>query len=154
VKNSRKLTWVLLILALGIWGIIGFKIYDSTSTTEEFDLAMKVPRDIAGKREIDRYIYVNDVRDPFRYTEPFRKDTTRKSEAQKPAWMPPPLKLTGILLANKQRTAMLEGNNGSVFFVHEGDTLSGTRVLKISGNSVTYLYQKKKTEWVLNNTQN
>ena len=149
MKNSRKLTLVLLILALGIWGIIGFKIYESTSTNEEFDLAVKVPQDVAGKRDNERYIYINDVRDPFRYAVLLRNDTTKKSIAQRPVWNPPPQKLTGILTAKRKRTAMLEELNGQVHFLHEGDTLNGMRVLRINTDNIVYRFIKRKAVFKL-----
>ena len=146
MKHSRKLIQVLLVLVLVVWGTIAYRIYDSINANDASDVSVRLPSGTDASRFTQKYIYVNDVRDPFRYIVPPQRDSTKKHPATKPqiVWTPPPFKLSGILMAKKKKTAMLEGTDGSVFFLHEGDTLKGMKVLKIQDRSVEYRFTKRK----------
>ena len=149
--KNKKVTWALTVLVIAIWGAIAYQVYASMAgADEEAQVRLSVPGSETGEQAND-YVYLADVRDPFRFVVAARKDTAKKTAAaaQKPVWTPPPMKLTGILRTGKRKTVMLEGNDGSVFFLHEGDTLKGIKLLKIGDLAVSYLYQKKKDEWVM-----
>ena len=150
--RSKRLTWPLVTLALSIWGAVAYRIYDSVEGDGIENSGIKIPQNINKPIAPNRYVYASDVRDPFRFVLPRRwEDTSGHSMPQKPkvVWSPPPFRLTGILMASKKRTAMLEGQNGAVFFLKEGDTLAGVRVLKIKEQAVKYSYTGKTSDWVL-----
>jgi len=150
--KSKRFTWPLVTLALSIWVAVAYRIYDSVEGNGIGNPGIKIRQNIKKTIAPDRYVYASDVRDPFRFVLSRRgEDTSGHSMPRKPkvVWSPPPFRLTGILMANKKRTAMLEGQNGAVFFLKEGDTLGGVRVLKIKEQAVTYSYTKKKADWVL-----
>ena len=153
MRHSKKLTRLLLVLLLAIWGTVLYRIYASMIGQDAPIVSAHLPSNFDALQHSSAYVYVNDVRDPFRYVVSAKRDSTMKHAAIKPqvVWTPPPYKLSGILLANKKKTVMLEGPNGAAFFLHEGDTLSGVKILKIKEKVVSYFYQKKKTEWMLEN---
>lgn len=100
-----------------------------------------------------KYVYQDDVRDPFQRRQiAVRRDTSKRMIVPKaivPEWVPPPMKLTGILINTANKVATLETNDGAVAFLHEGDTLRGMKVLKIQSNSISFSYQKKTVDWTL-----
>jgi hypothetical protein len=147
MKENKKLIWILGVLVLAVWGMIARQILNAV-TTEDSDDASSPRVESSSYTSIERFVYSDEARDPFHYITPhvvLRKDTARKNgQKQFPVWTPPPLKLSGILLDKKKRTAMLEGNDGTILFVHEGDTLNGIRLVAIRQSSVTYLYRRKQ----------
>lgn len=151
MKNKR-LQKVLLLLVVGIWSMVALRIY-GTVASGDGEAASSGPPDRKAHSMHPAFVYKADVRDPFFFGATTRAhDSTRhgSSVAPKPVWLPPPLKLTGIL-QNKARikTAVLENATGSVVFLSEGDTLSGTKILKIGTSEVSYLFQKQKSQWIL-----
>ncbi len=149
--KNKKLTRVLAVLVIAVWGSIGYQVYVSIVQVYG-DVAAPASRiDMSGKEMPVPYVYASDVRDPFRYVVSARKDSTKRAvySATLAAWTPPPMKLTGVLFADKVKTAILERSDGVVFFVHEGDTLAGVKVWKIHDRMVRYTYQKKNDEWEL-----
>jgi hypothetical protein len=151
MKPSSKITGVLLVAVVGIWGAISYRIYDSLQSDDSAVVGLRQPGYGGSHQLRDTYVYVDDVRDPFRYKSAARRDSVKKQGVakEKPLLVPPPYKLSGILIADKRKTALLEGADGSAFFLHEGDTLSGVKIMKISDKTVSYAYQKKKMEWIL-----
>lgn len=149
--KNKKLTRVLAVLVIVVWGSVAYRVYVSIVQTYG-DVAAHASRiDISGKDMPVPYLYASDVRDPFRYVVSARKDSTKRAvhSATLAAWTPPPMKLAGVLAADKIKTAILERSDGVVFFVHEGDTLAGVKVLKIHDRMVRYTYRMKSDEWEL-----
>ena len=141
-------------ILLGIWGTIAYQIYSPVYSTS--DEPAPVSANIGRNKQAHdvKYIYTADVRDPFQFATPAKRDSARKPNLPvkpKQVWQPPLFKLTGILTARKKKTAMLEDPAGGVFFLHEGDTLSGVRILKIGDANVTYLFSKRRSDWLLSN---
>lgn len=152
MKHNRKLTRSLLVLVLLVWGCVAYRIAVSMDGADMNERIPLRPTGAKQNRALNTYHFIEDVRDPFHYKMPTRKDTSgSKSHSARPkiVWAPPPFKLNGILYAERKRTAMLEGPNGSIYFLREGDTLGGVKVLKIKSQSVTYSFEKKTTDWVL-----
>ena len=148
-RTSKTLPWILFPLVLTIWGIIAFNIAESITVEEDSESNATASPRFNPKISIQKYSYLRDVRDPFQYVAHRRKDTSKKTASSKSLWTPPPFKLTGILSGGNHHTAMIEGPGGAVWFLKEKDTLSGMKILKISEQAVTYYYQKKKNDWVL-----
>ena len=151
MRNNNKFTWMLIVLVVGLWSTIAFRIYDATTSYTIKDAAVQSSPEFSKTQDLRSYTYVANVRDPFLFVSRTRKDTLSKIIAtrQRPHWLPPPMTLTGILLTGKKKTATVEGPDGVVFFLHEGDTLSEVKVLKIRSQSVTYYYHKKKAGLVI-----
>lgn len=151
--KNKKVMWSLVVLVVLIWGTIAYQLYAAMSVTDDGVSVLTSPTVLKPPDQMTRYVYLSDVRDPFKYAIPAKRDTSRKAAhgVKAPAWIPPPMKLTGVMAAGKRKTAILEGNDGLVFFLHEGDTLRGVKLLRISNQAVSYVYRKKKDEWVLRN---
>jgi len=151
MKNNKIVFWILLVLVTGIWGGVIIRIvgYEHAKDFDEQRAPVSTPLEQGGKQE--RYIYMENIRDPFYFPQGMQQSDSlsHKVKPQKPVWTAPPFKLTGIVLTGRRKTVTLEGTNGSVFFLQKGDTLKGMKIMDIDGQSVTYLYQKKKEKWVL-----
>jgi len=150
MRNNKIISRLLIVLVIGIWGTVLVRV--TNYSDPEGPDATKSQSVATSKEQGDEkgYIYVDDVRDPFYVARPARKDSLLKKAAfAKPAWTPPPFKLTGIMVTEKKKTATVEGSGGSVFFLQKGDTLAGMKIMKIDRDSVTYYYHKKKDKWVL-----
>jgi len=148
-RASKKFTWMLFLLVSAVWGTIALNIVASMSVADDSALSVKEQSYIPNRISLQKYTYISDIRDPFQFIAPHPKDTLKKMVSPKPIWTPPPFKLTGILSAGKHHTAMIEGPGGAVWFLQEKDTLSGMKILKINEQAVTYFYQKKKNDWIL-----
>lgn len=146
MKEIKFSTALLTALVIGIWGTIAYQVY--VSMTDDDGEALQPARRFRVTAPA-AYVYKADVRDPFRFVLQPRRDTTRARALSRVVWMPPPLKLTGVISAGKKRTAMIESQDGGVFFLQMGDTIHGVKVLKINSNSVQYVFQKKKDKWIL-----
>src|SRR5512140_927345 len=150
MKNKR-LQKFLLLSVVAIWGMVALRVY-GTVTSGESEETKSEARGALHHNKRPAFIYKADVRDPFYFppSAPHRDSIHALSLTPKPVWMPPPLKLTGIL-QNKARkkTVIVENTAGTIFFLSEGDTLSGAKILKIGTSEVSYLFQKQKSQWIL-----
>lgn len=150
MKTNKKIIWLLGTVLVIVWGIIAYQVVAAIYFAgDEEVLGENVMVKSAGTRTA-QFLYVENVRDPFRYFMPV-KDTIKKSilKPLQTTVLPPPFRLTGIILNAKRRTAVIERQYGNVWFLQEKDTLNGLKVLKIKEKQVTYLYQKRKEVWNL-----
>jgi hypothetical protein len=145
MKNNKRIIWFLSIVLLSVWGAIGYQIV--TGIFPRNDAATLINNETGKNIKSAKYQYAADIKDPFRFFIPSSKDSVKNSKPVLPVRIPPPFQLTGILLNRNKRTAVLEENDGSVFFLHPGDTISGVRIMKISEKDVIYTYQKKFGNW-------
>ncbi len=141
----RTLVFALLV----IWGSIAYKIVLAVAGENADEEPVPVAQRPAAVVDSIRYVYRSDVRDPFALSGAVKRDTARSHAKPPVLWTPPPLRLTGILSARSKRTAMVQTVEGGTVFLQEGDTLRGTKVLKIEPLKVSYLYMKKRNEWLL-----
>jgi hypothetical protein len=150
MKNKR-LQKFLLLLVVAVWGMVALRVYGTMASGDSDEKKSDAPG--AGTRiKRPAFIYKADVRDPFYFPSAvLRRDSVHRPTAvPKPVWMPPPLRLTGILHSKaRKKTAIIENTTGGVFFLSEGDTLTGAKVLKIGTHEVSYLFQKHKSQWTL-----
>lgn len=145
---QKPLTRVLMVLLLMIWGAVAWQVVDAVSR-------MDAPPEPTSARAIPEkrppFVYRADVPDPFTGRQA-KADSTVRRIRKKPKplpWMPPPLALTGILTQKKKATAVLQGSDGTTFFLGRWDTLLGVRILRIEPKMVSYSYSGKKALWVL-----
>lgn len=149
MKNSRILTGVLGGLLLLVWGRIGLQVADAFGGGDETGRA--APGPLAPISSEIRFIFPPGVRDPFRYVELSTKGLSKRNEQRDRVkeWVPPPLRLTGVVVEAKGSTAIIESGDGSVHFLRRGDTLSGATVLRISPGVVAYTFRDKRSEWIV-----
>ncbi|MGD0339099.1 MAG: hypothetical protein ABSB78_09945 [Bacteroidota bacterium] len=151
MKNNKTITWILVIALIGIWGAILYRIYVSISSSDRDEENNTSAVISATGIQNERFIYRSDVRDPFRSSLRVEGKKSKPVKPLEPAWVPPPLKLSGIVVTKNKRTAIIEDTEGSTYFVKEGDVLRGVKIMKITPTAVDYLYMKKKSEWKLEN---
>ncbi len=151
MKNKR-LQKFLLLLVVAIWGMVALRVYGTVSEGTDDQAKSASPEAGTGSRQ-PAFVYTADVRDPFHFAPSVHaRDSTRKNTTliPKPVWTAPALKLTGILQNRaRKKTAIVENSTGGVYFLSEGDTVSGAKILKIGTNEVSYLFQKQKSQWIL-----
>ncbi|MGB2869555.1 MAG: hypothetical protein WBD36_13955 [Bacteroidota bacterium] len=128
-----------------VWGSIGYQVIGLVFAKENDEVGSSVTQ---GKLEATRekFVYSDDVRDPFRF-QPHERRTQKTLSLPPQVTLPPPFRLAGIVAGRQSKTAMLEDRNGSIFFLSEGDSLPGLRVVRIAEKEVSYSYLKKKGEW-------
>jgi hypothetical protein len=150
MKNNKKIIWFLSIVLLLIWGAIGYQIITGIFQSNNNDAATIINNEAGKNLNSAKYQYIADVRDPFRFHIPSNNSiNTPNTKQVLPVWVPPTFRLTGILVNKNKRTALLEGQDGSVSFLQEGDSVAGIRILKIKEKLVVYSFQKRKGEWAL-----
>jgi hypothetical protein len=149
VKTNKKILWILGIALAVIWGAVAFQIISALYSSDDGEVQLNSGLNGTGEKA-EQYHYLENVRDPFRYFVPSVKKSPNKFAVQQPAvYVPPPFKLSGILVDQNKRTAVIEGHDGSVWFVQEKDTLGGLKILTIREKSVIYTYHKRKEVWSL-----
>ena len=146
--KNKKVMWFLLAMVIGIWGGIIYQIANAVSAETNTTGASPVSIEPENK-SIDQYSYKADFRDPFQFSKPAPPETAKTHTKPHIVWMPPPLRLTGIVSSGRQHTAMIDKPDGEVFFLHKGDTLMGVSILEINDTGVTYRYSGKKGVFTL-----
>lgn len=150
MKNAKKLFWFLSIVLIGIWGTIAYQIVSAVRQGDEDDTQMTLFDKKKGET-LALYHYEDDTRDPFRFYIAVKKDSMKKTITHPLPiiWTPPPYRLTGIIMNDRMKTALLEGQDGSVSFLRQGDSVAGIQILNINEKQVVYSYHKRKSEWTL-----
>jgi hypothetical protein len=137
-----------------VWGIIMYRIMGTMFGNSDGEI-QQTERAKPQSAKAAKYVYTDDVRDPFAFFPVARQSAAQPDKKNIPAAQPaailPPFKLTGIVVGTtSKRTAILERNDGSVYFVGEGDMLDGLIITSIRKESVEYFFNKKKYVWQLN----
>jgi len=148
--NNKAITVFLILLLLGIWGTVVYQLFIAGPSAEPGDNVKAVNDQVATRNTPIRYEYRANVRDPFDLIVPVQKKIISKKitpAPQSPPWTPPPFKLTGIVLNDKKRTAMLESNDGSIYFLREGDSLGTLKIRSIRQSVVAYSYLNGNGVW-------
>jgi len=144
VKPPKVLTRLLAVVLIGVWGAVGYQVYTSAFRAPPESAAATGP---AISSPDEAYVYKRDVEDPFRSLAP---QITREKKGLPPVpWVPPPLKVTGILSGNGKMTAILESPSGEISFLAEGDTTGGVKIVKIRSGLVVYTYRSQRKEWTV-----
>ncbi len=146
---NKLLTWILVLVVLGIWGSIVYQLVVDTGAgkgTQATDESS--PSIVSG---MNTYRYTADVRDPFQPLALTQKEVPVKRvvSAPPPLWVPPPFKLTGIIENRAKKTAVVEGSNGETYFLVEGDSVGGVKIVAIEKEKVAYRYANQEKEWMI-----
>lgn len=151
MKHNKKLTFVLTLLVVGIWGTIVYRFVEAVSESDSGEVILS-DQELSSRpaKASERFIYKDDVRDPFQFRTPQPKQqAASKDTASKAIWTEPPFKLVGIMQKERVTTAVLQRDDGTTVFVRKGDTLSGLRILSIADDSVQYAYRNQRRTWSL-----
>jgi hypothetical protein len=133
-----------------VWGSIVYQLIgalDDESSTAD-DLA---PSHVTLSADRPDFVFPDEIRNPFHYRppRPAKPVSETISPSVKKVWIPPSIKLTGIILTDTRRVAILEDTHGAVHFTSQGDTINGVKIILISNNLVHYEYKGKQSKWVL-----
>lgn len=148
-KNTKLLTRLLAVLLVAIWGEVAYQLFFHKSDGSAANTPLSVTSLHEPAREQVKYVFKDNVRDPFAYIHP----TVIARQKKKPVplivhhWSPPLVSFEGVILGNGRRTAILTDMNGQTHFLSRGDTLAGVRILRINDKEVEYDYEKKDTIW-------
>jgi len=148
-RNNKILLWVLGMILAAIWGEVGYRLIWGEGTADEGSASESIINSPRANKANSKYSFIADVRDPFSYRDE-NVDASRKSV--KPAariWVPPPLRLEGVIIKHGKRTAIIESSDGKTFFKSPGDTLYGVKLLSVESERVRFRYEKKDTSWVV-----
>lgn len=149
MKNNRKIVWFLSIVLIGLWATIAYQVMTAINE-EEADEKVKDEKPIPGGQTRVVYKYVDNVRDPFKFVNAMPKTARTNLGTKEPEpFVPPSLKLTGIITSDQSKVAVLENPDGSILFLKQGDVAGDVRILEIQGNVVRFSYLKRKGEWSL-----
>ncbi len=137
-------------LLAAIWGRIGYQLFIKKAAGEVSESGSQAISDQKSPHS-EHFNFNARVRDPFAYFTPAPK--VKKTRNPVPLivhlWTPPPVSLAGVILGDGKRTAILDGRSGETYFLSEGDTLEGVKILKVADKEVVYRYQDKDTSWTL-----
>jgi hypothetical protein len=151
MRTNKHILRLLLIALLLVWGIVVYEVisaiyFGGNEETGNADNFIK-----NRNKSTEQFQYNENIRDPFRYYAS-KTDTMKHVSTPKPTvqvWNLPPFHLKGIISARSGKMAILEDGSGETFFLQQGDTLRGVRILVIESNRVQYEFKRKKSDWQL-----
>ena len=149
-KHTKLVVWILGSLLTAVWGEVGYQLFvkKDASPVPVANSANKSARSSSFEAN---YTFDSRVRDPFAYFD----SVARVNRKPKPVplivhiWTPPPVSLEGVILGDGRKTAILGGRSGDTFFLSEGDTLEGVKILRVADREVAYRYDDKDTSWTV-----
>jgi hypothetical protein len=155
--KNKKMTYLLLIVVLGIWGIIFYKIYMSIKSSDKLtvrDYSMLNKND-SNLYKIDTFSIVNNYRDPFITSKMATYENKSKvghhMVAQKPIvsqnaqikW--PTIAYNGMIKSKKSsQQLVLVKINGTSDFMTKGSSFSGVQLLRVYKDSIEVGYSGEK----------
>jgi len=150
MKTNKNILRLLLIALVIIWGLIVYQIISAVYFSGDDEVGNTNSFIMNKDKNTGRFVYNDSIRDPFQFRSMKINTTKRvKLEPATPVWNPPPFQLKGIIDARSGKMAILEDQSGETFFLQRGDTLQGMRILAIGPNRVQYQFNKKKSDWRL-----
>jgi hypothetical protein len=153
MTSKRLISTLLIVMLAGVWGTIIYRVVGGASSADT--MSDRVVQDGASASAGPaRYVYADDVKDPFLVVSPAPRKSARDSLADGKkkeivAILPPPYKLNGILTNTKRKVAIVESVDGSIFFLSEKDTMAGITIVKIDSKKVAYVYHAQQMLWQL-----
>ncbi|MGN6640577.1 MAG: hypothetical protein ACTHJ8_16820 [Mucilaginibacter sp.] len=156
--KNKKLTYLLIVLVLGLWGMIVYRIFNAVTANDDDNIAQSVK---PLKEALNDYAMVKDTAtlslhysDPFKAAQNIRKDTVAASHPRvvirhnlRPA--PPAINWSVITYSgyirnpgSKKLIALLNINGRSAALA-EGETREQVKLLKNLRDSIKISYQGK-----------
>jgi hypothetical protein len=156
--KKKGTQYLLLIVVLGIWGVIGFRFYSFISPEEEVAVNQEYKvSQLTLQSAKKNYPVICDYPDPFLKGISYRKNerknndanllsqSTKKEKITKP--LPPQfpaVQLAGVI-SNKQsgKKSAIMILEGKEYSLAAGESVNGLKLSKIFSDSVLVTYQKK-----------
>ncbi len=149
-KHTKLIVWILGALLAAIWGEVGYQLLFKKDSAPEPAQYTK-GRSVSPVSNKAHFAFDTRVRDPFGYFNPevIAKNRPKSIPLVVRIWTPPPVSLEGVILGDGKKTAILGGRSGDTFFLSEGDTLEGVKILRVADKEVAYRYDDKDTSWMV-----
>ncbi len=149
-QPRRMLTLMLLLLAGGIWGYVGYRVFAATGTefAEPVPLVPVVTEETT-THETARVGAQEEVllRSPFLppevLFEPQEEVETEEIKAPEP--VPPPIKLIGLV----DDTALIQDQSGHVYFLSPGEEHQGARLEKMEHDRIWVRFEEALFELLI-----
>lgn len=145
MKNRKRLlTYALLLLVLGIWGLLGYRMWDyvyEVPSTDTMKPILDIPKETTVSI-LDTFIPQPFYRNPFgkqkRNSRPLKPEKSKKvSVVPKPKLM-----YTGHVEGGNRLTAFVRFN-GKDYITSEGDRIEEIQVLRISADHLRIRYKNR-----------
>lgn len=152
--KNKKVTYFLLVLSIGLWGFIGWKIYGAFNQSTPEVPTVKKETAIVEKDSISLLL---NYRDPFlgKYNQAAtvkaatlsadREPTTAPPIQPKQEPTPPNVQYKGVMNAGKTSMAIVQ-NNDRVLTITVGEEVDGFKLTKIEDNKIVLSKERKRYE--------
>ena len=150
VKNKIK-TYVLSVVVLAIWGVIGYQIYSALNPSEEEFSVPEVP--VAFQNETnkikDTFSIQNNYRDPFLGKLPEQKTQPVVQQVRRPvindSVIFPTVEYQGMVQrAGGSETVFSVSVNGVASILSPGQSLQEVSLIKGNAQEITVIYKGKR----------
>ncbi len=154
--KNKKLTWILLPVVLGVWGMIGWKVYAAMNAEEDVMVTTdSAPSNVARSSFVpDTYQLALNYRDPFFESKPEKiyqnssshqqseTNVIKKTEPQSVSW--PTIIYSGLVRQPQSgKTVAFLSVNGSSQFVNAGDVVNDVAITKVWSDSIEVKFGKE-----------
>ena len=143
-KTKGLLFYTLLCLCLGVWGYVFYQVAHGFSQGDDPFPGLSltpVPAydSSAVPQRFTRATYDGAFRDPFALPEALfaARSSRSRPRAKPPPPEPPPLLLSGVV----DNTALLHGDDGSVYVARSGEHIRGMKVVQVQRDRVVLHFQ-------------
>ncbi len=156
--KNKKLSWILLPVVLGIWGMIGWKVYASMNS-EKAGFSSELPQTASfdTSKVPEKYQLNINYRDPFldlpvannsSVASKHYPDAAKKADQVKeppPTIVPPTIQYYGLVKeTTSNKTVGFLRVNGETHFVKQNDVVHGIQVEKMWADSVALRIDSKR----------
>lgn len=152
VMKNKKVTYFLLVLSVGLWGFIGWKVYAAFNFTQpEIPTVKKEPTIVSE----DSVALLLNYRDPFlgKYSQtillkdtlPKRRKSMTVSVAPKQAPTLPNVQFKGVINVGKKSMAIVQ-KSGKVITLKVGEEVDGFKLTKIDDSKIILSKERKRYE--------
>ena len=150
-KNTKLLTRILAVLVLLIWGEVAYQLVKSKHQPHVATSAAPSYSLIHANNARVPYVFKDNARDPFAFFHPVIH--VRRDPKVVPLivhiWAPPPIYFEGVMLGGGKRTVILTNGSGETFFLAQGDTIDGVKIIEVNDQRVIYSYDRKDSSWTV-----
>lgn len=150
--KNKKVTYLLLVLSIALWGFIGWKVYNAFNYDQPEIPTVKKEVIMAEK---DSIVLLLNYRDPFlgkyssrsitKDTLPTKRQTVPAVSPQKQVPTSPTVQYKGAMNVGNTSMAILQ-KNGKVLTIKIGEEIDGYKLTKIDDNKIILSKERKKYE--------
>lgn len=150
--KNKKVTYILLVISIGLWGFIGWKVFSAFNYSQPEAPTVKKEKEVVEK---DSVFLLLNYRDPFlgkyssrvilKDTVPPRKRVVNVISPPKQEPELPIIQYKGTMNVGKIALVILQ-KNGNVYTIKVGEEVDGFKLIKMDDYKITLSNGKKKYE--------